>query len=154
MNKNHLKRPRLTSVTGLVKVLVGLGSLLPAFSGCTTPYQARGYSGGYTDIPNDAQTYQVSFYGNANTNRETVELYHLYRCAELTASLGGDFFILDDRGADRNFQVRTYGTNVSAETRFSKTARIKVLKGQMPKTDPNAYDAHTILRNLGPRIAR
>ncbi|HOX60139.1 MAG TPA: hypothetical protein PLC99_24960 [Verrucomicrobiota bacterium] len=154
MNKNSLKRPRSASLPGRMNLLVGLGLFLSAFSGCVTTYQAHAYTGGYKDVPIDGNTSQVSFYGNANTDRETIELYHLYRCAELTVSLGGDFFLMQDQGADRNFQIRTYGTIVSGETRYSKTARIKMFKGPMPKNDPNAYDAHAILKNLGQRIMR
>jgi hypothetical protein len=126
--------------------------VLVATSGCATVYQPLAYEGGYKNVQIDGHIYQVSFYGNAHTNRETVELYHLYRCAELTVGIGGDFFVLDDKGADTSFSIQKYGTVVSAETRYSKTAQIKIFKGQKPDDWLNAYDARAILKNLGHSI--
>lgn len=66
-----------------------------------TPYQAatttNGQSGGYAEQWIDDATYEVSFSGNTQTDRETVETYALYRAAELAAERGYESFALLDR---------------------------------------------------------
>lgn len=54
-------------------------------------------SNGYaeTEIGNDQ--YRISFAGNGITTRKTVDLYLLYRAAELTQEKGFDYFIVGDR---------------------------------------------------------
>jgi len=61
---------------------------------CATGYQPMGFSGGYSDVRLDSNTFQVSFRGNGYTSRQTVETFALYRCAELTAQAGFDTFVI------------------------------------------------------------
>ena len=42
-------------------------------AGCATPYQPRGFTGGYSNRRIDASTFHVSFKGNGYTPRQTVE---------------------------------------------------------------------------------
>ena len=59
---------------------------------CTTPYQPKGASGGFTDKKLGAGHYSVEFSGNGNTSAELVANMFLYRCAELTVQDGYDVF--------------------------------------------------------------
>src|SRR2546426_12636489 len=54
-----------------------------AFSGCVTPYQMAGFSGGYTDFETQPGVYYVSFKGNGYTSKETVVQYWHRRAAEI-----------------------------------------------------------------------
>lgn len=78
--------------------LLVLALLVCGASGCATPYRAyRGFpppTGGYSDMRLDASTFQVTFGGNGYTARQTVETYLLYRCAEVTAAAGYDYFVV------------------------------------------------------------
>jgi len=87
-----------------------LGTLLGA---CTTAYQPRGASGGYTDQKITDDSYAVSFYGNGNTSREVVWMYWIHRCAELTVDKGFGYFTIApkstswwENGADRTASVQ------------------------------------------------
>lgn len=71
-----------------------------ALCGCATRYQPTGFEGGYSDWQVDATTFRVAFNGNGYTARETVEMYLLYRCAELTAANGYDYFLILDSGTE------------------------------------------------------
>ena len=64
-------------------------------SGCATTYGPQGLTGGYVDDQVDEETYFVSFYGNGNTDGDTVWYYWIYRCAELTKEKGYTAFTLD-----------------------------------------------------------
>ena len=79
---------------GIVIITIGL------LVGCATPYQRRGFLGGYSDTQVDSNTFLVEFEGNAHTSRETVEIYFLYRCAELTAESSEDYFILEGKDVE------------------------------------------------------
>src|SRR6185369_1265021 len=70
-----------------------LAMLLPLAS-CATAYQPEQPTGGYTDFRLAANTYRVRFRGNNYTPRDKVELFLLYRCAQLTEQLGYDHFVL------------------------------------------------------------
>ena len=51
--------------------------------GCSTPYQAKGFRGGYSSFETQPGVYYVSFQGNAFTSRETVVQYWHQRTAEI-----------------------------------------------------------------------
>ena len=74
----------------LAAVAVGLAS-------CATPYQQQGITGGSDVKELRPDVYRVSFQGNGYTTRESVQVYWLYRCAELAIEKGfTGFEILSD----------------------------------------------------------
>ena len=95
---------------------------------CATKYQPVGFEGGYSEWQVDANTFQVSFNGNGYTERETVEMYLLFRCAELTASNGFDYFLILDSGTAGTTSTHwispgTYSSRTTATaTSFGNTA--------------------------------
>lgn len=64
-------------------------------TGCSTPYQPQGLTGGFSETRIDENTYQVKFFGNGNTSGDKVWYYWIYRCAELTKSKGYTAFVLN-----------------------------------------------------------
>ena len=74
---------------------------LMALTACAkpTPYVAAENAGGYgyslEEIGKDQ--YRIGFNGNGITPRKTVDLYLLYRAAELTEAKGFEYFIVGDR---------------------------------------------------------
>ncbi len=54
-------------------------------------------SNGYAEQQIDKNQYRISFAGNGLTTRKTVDLYLLYRAAELTKENGYDYFIVGKR---------------------------------------------------------
>lgn len=78
-----------------------------ALTACATatPYQPIGYGGdrgGYSEQRLEANRYRVSFAGNSVTARDTVEMYMLFRAAELTVQDGFDWFATVNRMTDRD----------------------------------------------------
>ena len=122
--------------TGLVAVLIPL-------AGCATAYQHEKITGGYTDFSLAETTYRVRFKGNNYTPRDKVEQFLLYRCAELTAQLGYDHFILVDSDtldiSDPLAKVGLFPRNYYA------TALIKVVRRP---DNPAAYNAKAVMRRV------
>lgn len=71
--------------------------LAVAVTGCATPYQSKGFGGGFSETQINARTFIVSFRGNGFTSREQVEEMALLRAAELTLQKGFRAFTLNDR---------------------------------------------------------
>lgn len=152
---------RLTTHTTL------LAGLAIVFSGCVTKYgPSTTFRGGFSDIQIDDNTYRVNFRGNEDTPLDTVETYMLYRCAELTADLGYDYFVITRTysSAHDDYMNAAVGTGFSGSgvsvstgteipfTNYAATAFIEVFQGEKPETEPEAYDAQEVLSHLGPTI--
>lgn len=83
-------------------VLAALLLLLAAPSACTrpTPYQPADGGYGFAERRLEENRYLVTFSGNSATPREEVELYLLYRAAQLTLDSGNDHFVLVERDTE------------------------------------------------------
>lgn len=162
-------------------VMVVLTALLAA---CATTYHSSGFTGGYSDAQIDSNTYKVLFKGNGYTSRDRVETYLMYRCAELTAQAGFDYFVILDGSTDtRHNTVTTPGSYTSTTTgsatvygntaygsatttgtfnpgqtlhitKYGGTALIKVFKGDKPPDDLRAFVAKEVIQYLGPNIKK
>ncbi len=75
-----------------------------------TPYQPAVKRDGFAESKIEGDRYRVTFRGNAQTSRETVETYLLYRAAELTLAEGRDWFRITHSGLDTDTEYRTYGS--------------------------------------------
>ena len=62
--------------------------------GCATPYQERGFSGGYKETKLKKNVFRVSFKGNSFTDIRKASDFALLRCAELTLEKGFRFFVI------------------------------------------------------------
>jgi hypothetical protein len=84
---------------------------LGALAACetATPYQPAATNapetGGYADTKLESNRWRVTFRGNSETTRQTVEDYLLYRAAELTLAQGFDWFEATDRATDKHTQT-------------------------------------------------
>jgi len=83
-------------LTSLATVLA-----LMALTACARPtfYQAADAHGGYgySEEAIGQDQYRIGFNGNGITPRKTVDLYLLYRAAELAEDQGFDYFIVGNR---------------------------------------------------------
>ncbi len=82
-----------------------VAALALAACATATPYQPLGYGsdrGGYAEQRLESNRYMVTFAGNSVTSRDTVEMYMLYRAAELTVRDGYDWFATVNRATDRD----------------------------------------------------
>ena len=86
-------------------IAAAAGALMLSACATATPYQPVGATstrGGYAEERIAANRFKVTFSGNSVTARDTVEMYLLYRAAELTVENGFDCFATENRSTDRD----------------------------------------------------
>ena len=119
---------------------------------------------GYSDVQLDDITWEVSY---TMERREDADLRMLYRCAEITDSSGYDYFVASGRfsmgGSEDTTGYRetrsvgsyptTTSTRVAQSSEVTSSVRIKLFKGTRPEGDTNAYDARSVLEDLGQPLA-
>lgn len=64
-------------------------------TGCGTPYQPKGFTGGYEEMEMKPGVYFLSFEGNGYTSSTTVAMYWHRRAKELCAQSGQVFEVMD-----------------------------------------------------------
>jgi hypothetical protein len=160
--------------------LAGLGyafavvSCLFLSTGCSTPYQPDGLGGGYSDNRIDSTTESVEFRGNGYTSKRKVEMYLLYRCAEVTRDAGYDYFIaLNPSTEARQGSFSTPGSFSSTTsflkgaafthasyfpgqtitfTSYGATTLIRMGRGPKPVENLGAFNAREVIEYMGPQI--
>jgi hypothetical protein len=83
--------------------LAAAAALLLAGCQTATPYAPAlpGHREGFSEIRIAQDRWRVTFAGNSSTSRDTVEIYLLYRAAELTTQQGYDWFETAGRSTQR-----------------------------------------------------
>lgn len=77
-----------------VSMLVAAAAILAS---CSTPYQQQSFTGGSDVKELRPDVFRVSFQGNGYTTRESVQVYWLYRSAQLAVEKGfAGFEVLSD----------------------------------------------------------
>ena len=101
-------------VLGILIVVLGFALT----SGCATPYQPRGFAGGYTDAHLKDNLYHVTFEGNAFIDQSTAVRYLHRRAKELCLENGyKDYTVKDPRDASTQMMMGSYGSgSISAST--------------------------------------
>jgi hypothetical protein len=65
-----------------------IAAIAASLASCATPYTEQGLIGGFDVKELRPDVYRVSFQGNGFTTRESVQVYWLYRCAQLALDKG------------------------------------------------------------------
>lgn len=87
---------------------------------------------GYQDVQLDTNTYKVVYWWNTGTSEQRGQDLMLYRCADLTAQRGFDYFVIvEDRGGARV---------------------IRMFHGARPDDGSNAFNARELMAIVGPRL--
>jgi hypothetical protein len=151
-------------------------TLLLVLTACATatPYQPQKDGYGYSERKVESNRYTVTFSGNAQTPRQTVEDYLLYRAAEVTLSSGYDYFILAEQDTEADTRHYTsfntgfgfyrwgpssfdsaigVGTTTTT-TRYEGKADIVMFKGKKALENVKAFDARQVKENIEPRLSR
>ena len=147
---------------------------------CTapTPYQPAIDGYGYAEQQLEDNRYRVTFAGNAETPRDVVQNYLLFRAAELTLETGHDWFTTAGQNIERStryfgtvdptfpsarvwsrhdYPFSTFGTatyTTHAIDSYTAFADIVMFEGEKPSGDVNAYDARDVIEQLRPVVAR
>lgn len=143
-----------------------------------TPYQPADKGYGYSEQKIEDNRFRVSFAGNADTPKQTVETYLLFRAAELTLKSGYDYFVFASDSTDASTRYlqsfdgfyggwspyywgprSAFGGGFSASTSTPVTeyvaqANIVMFTGKKPEADVHAFDARQVRTNLEPSILR
>lgn len=137
-------RMRLTSLFIVVLLAAGCAA---------TPYGpvSESWMGGYSDSKLQRNTYNVSFTGNAWLSQEQARNYLYYRCAEITVREGFDYFVIISGESATSYSEMG---RMSAVPKPNLTATIRLAKGRPPASNPDAFDARELMRNLEPQIHR
>jgi hypothetical protein len=142
-----------------------------------TPYQPADKGYGYAEQRIEKNRFRVSFAGNAETPKQTVETYLLFRAAELTLQSGYDYFVFASDSTDastrylQNFEgfyggwgpyywgprsvFGGFGTSMATPiTEYMAQASVVMFAGQKKDSDVHAFDAREVRKNLEPSILR
>ncbi len=127
---------------------------------------------GYAEHRLDEDTWRVGFAGNGGTPREAVEIYALYRAAEVTLAQGRDRFAVLDTAVETTEtswafelvplylrQEKSFGHRKATgfpvpslrppATRTTAWATIRTLPGEVPADAP-VHDARRVIETYGP----
>ncbi len=154
-----------------MKAVVAILFIAVTLSGCATPYQSSGITGGFSVLQIRDDIWRVQFSGNGFTTRETVQTYWLYRAAELTLEKGYEGFELlsqiplvrpsrsDAVYAGESFFVRTaagpvyipiYSGNRSNHPLIE--GDIRLLRKPFESSPPKIFDAELLKGVLDPHV--
>ncbi len=175
-------KPVHRTLASRIALAVAAASLL-GLSACATgptPYEPQKAPGsmGYSDQELTHNRYRVTFTGNSETPRETVEDYLLRRAAEVTLKAGYDAFLFDTRNTKakttymstftgwpgwggygwywHSWAYGPYGpgpldmdSTSRPITRYHAYAEIVLLTADQAKSEPRAINAREIISHLG-----
>ena len=107
----------------LIAVFISL-----ALTSCATPYQAKGFRGGYEDFSTSKDTFQITFTGNAHLSESKLRQYLFRRAAEVTLANGFSYFaILDSSDVSKNAMYLSEGSGFSVK-KPGRSIRIKCFR--------------------------
>lgn len=154
-----------------MKAVVVILLVAVSLSGCATPYQPSGVTGGFSVLQIKDEVWRVRFGGNGFTTRETAQTYWLYRAAELTLEKGYEGFELlsqiplvkpsrsDAVYANESFFIRTAGGPVYIPIYSGNQSNhpliegdIRLLKKPFETVPPKIFDAALLKAVLDPHV--
>lgn len=153
---------------------VGVAALaVLGLTGCATPYQSMGFSGGVEAQQMTANTFRIVARGNGYASGTTIQDYVAMKAAETTRQAGGNHFIVISAGdASSSSYVSTPGqmqTSVIGNTAFTtynpgstyqiskpgQDAYIRVIKVPVGQAPPQgAFPADEVIQFVGARVKR
>jgi hypothetical protein len=98
-------------------IIIVLTSAL-LLSGCATSYQAKSFTGGFSETRLAPDVIRIVFRGNGYTSRERSQDFALLRAAELSLEAGYSYFVVV---SEKN-EVRTHTTTTPATARTTGIA--------------------------------
>ncbi|NWG44984.1 MAG: hypothetical protein HXY25_00355 [Alphaproteobacteria bacterium] len=102
----------MTTTTGQFLGGLAAGTAALALAACAGPTPYRAAEGpadtGYTSAQVNPNLYRITFEGNEQTDRRTVETYLLYRAAQVTDNTGHDWFAISDRRLEKDVDLDVY----------------------------------------------
>src|ERR1043166_4513540 len=134
-------RPREAKGATMTRFACALAMML----GCATPYQPKGYTGGYQDLQIGDNMFRVSFEGNGFTSAERTSEYLLLRDAEVTLDKGFRWFII---ASDQQMSQTSGGSYKGGGVVASFPTSVNVISCFKEKPEGTAYDARSVANAL------
>lgn len=76
-------------------------------TGCATSYQAKSFTGGFSETQLSENIFKINFKGNGYTHSERTEDFVLLRSAEITLDHGFTHFIIIDNKQSSDIRITT-----------------------------------------------
>lgn len=93
-----------------MRMIAATFAIVIAVGGCATGYQPTGFSGGYSEVQLNADTYQIRVRGNGYTSTDRAQNIALLRASELTLAAGADRFVVLGGGTSSSYAGSTGGS--------------------------------------------
>jgi len=114
---------------------------------CATDYQAKGYTGGFSETQLGENSYRIYFSGNAKTSSERASDFALLRAAELTIENGHQFFIVTE--SQDKVSTRVIGDEDSVTTQNRPRTDITVrMFDTKPQDSRIVYEAKFVRQSI------
>ena len=90
--------------------VVSLGCIAFLLGGCATPYQSKGYTGGFSETQLAADTYEIKFNGNGYSSEERTDDFAMLRASELALANWYPYFVvLHQKSESTAKRIDAYG---------------------------------------------
>lgn len=100
-----------------ITLLIGLAVVF--LQSCSTSYQPRGFTGGFTETQLAPDIARVSFIGNGYTSRDRAQDFALLRAAELALQAGYSYFaVINERNDTTESSFTTAGYSYTSGTAY------------------------------------
>lgn len=140
----------------MIKILFFL--LILPLAGCATGYHPMGYTGGYSEVQLNTNTWQIEVAANGYTSAQRARKIALMRAADLTLKSGATKFIILGGGVNNEYAGSTpvtvsqvgrnvYATGGDSIYKPSGTLVIQIVKKGEPAFE-NAFDASLLEQQL------
>jgi hypothetical protein len=115
--------------------------LLVVLAGCATPYQSKGFEGGYSESQLSENVFRVYFRGNAKTSAERAEDFTLLRSGEIAQDHGFQYFVIVDENSVSEV-AGTYNIPTQTTTTANATAVGNMAYGTAHSTTTGSLSIH------------
>jgi hypothetical protein len=133
----------------MLKTCAAVFAATLALSGCGTPYGSSGLTGGYSQSKVNERLLKVDFSGNGYITADRIQLFALYRCAEVARDAKKPYFTLYDSlmaaARDNPSSQPRVGTLGGKPAAFAFVAL-----DDSPR--PGSQEASEVLARLGPLV--
>jgi hypothetical protein len=145
-------------ISGCLALAFGGLAAVVVLSGCATAYQAKGFTGGFSETLLAPDTFKVQFSGNGYTSAERASDFVILRAADKSMELGCNYFGVASEASGASVASASFGSagwgrggawgfsNTIPVVKPHTALLVKCFREQQP--GDNLLDAHFIDRSI------